>query len=634
MCGIAGIVAPAGFNPATLVAMTQLVSYRGPDGFGFAYAGAGPCAPAEIVHNDERRPCRVLHPVVGLGNRRLAILDVSPSGNMPMEIENGSYCVTFNGEIYNYREIRRELEQRNHRFKTKTDTEVILRAYQEWGETCLERFNGMWSFALWDRLNQRLFCARDRFGVKPFYYTVFEGRFYFGSEIKQILQASGMPRVAEPDAVYHFLEWGLLDYSAQTFFKGVYQLPGGHWLKLNLADPLEPKVGRYWELRTDSLAKTSVERSTTEFREKFEQAVRLRLRSDVPVGVALSGGLDSSAIACKAKELAPEVEFHTYSACFEEKSIDERDYIGAVVADIGGVGHYSYPRGSSFWSTIESIAYHQDEPLLNSGAFAQWCVMEQAHRHGTPVVLGGQGGDEILCGYHKYRYFYFWHLLRQCDPTLVREAMLWARNGTQFYWTLGAASRYLPPALRRRFSLVDRIGATAFRTGSADTRSELGASRSIAERQKTDLTYSSIPALLHHEDRISMAHSVETRLPFLDYELVEFAVNCHPSLKLRDGWSKWILRQALEGTLPDKVRLRRTKLGFTTPDDDWMRLGLQNGHRELWQKPTLRMGRFLDAPALAKECANFLRGGLGALPSDFIFRAISLELWARVHSVS
>lgn len=633
MCGIAGIVDLCGFDPATLVAMTHLVSYRGPNGFGFAYASKNRDARVELIHNASRVP-NASRPVVGLGSRRLAILDVTDSGNMPMETEDGSHCVVFNGEIYNYKEIRRELELLGHRFRTRTDTEVILRAYQEWGENCLDRFNGMWSFALWDRTNQRLFCARDRFGVKPFYYAEYKGGFYFASEIKQILLAAPLPRRANPSAVSRFLEWGLLDCAAETFFEHIYQLPGGCCLRLDLSDPLKPVVRRYWELAVKPAVEVDAREAAEEFRVRFEKAVKLRLRSDVPIGIALSGGLDSSAIACEAKKIAPEFQFHTYSACFKDEAINERDYIAAVVANIGGVGHYVYPQGDTFWSLVKTIAYHQDEPLLSTGAFPQWCVMSEARKQGTPVVLGGQGGDELLCGYQKYRYFYFLDLFRKRDPRLLREIVQWGRNGTRFYWTLGNATRYLPAIWRRRFSLAERVGTAEIRRLASSTDAHLGPDKSIAERQKVDLTYSSIPALLHHEDRISMAHSIETRLPFLDYELVEFAVNCHPSLKLRDGWSKWLLRRALADRLPEKIRLRKTKLGFTTPDAQWMQIGLQNGHRGLWQNPKLQMERFLNPRGLARECQRFLRRSPGALGSDSIFRAVSLELWARVHQVS
>jgi asparagine synthase (glutamine-hydrolysing) len=633
MCGIAGIVAPKGFEPSVLVEMTHLIRYRGPDGYGFAFIGSGDAAGGEIIHNEGRLPVNP-SPTIGLGNRRLAILDTSSAGDQPMQIDDGRFCITFNGEIYNYKEIREELQQAGHRFRTGTDTEVILRSYQQWGPECLQRFNGMWAFALWDNARQRLFCARDRFGVKPFFYALYDGNFYFASEIKQILQASSMPRRANSQAIFALLEWGLADHSAETFFEGVRQLPGGHTLTLDLSDSVSPVIRRYWELRVQQQIKLAPEEATEEFHHRFKNAVKIRLRSDVPVGVCLSGGLDSSAILCQAKEIAPEVQFQTFSACFEDRAIDEREYMTAAATATGSVVHPTFPKGHEFWDSIESMLFHHDEPLGAARTFSQWQLMRSARQQGIPVILGGQGGDEALCGYQKYQYFYFWHLLRAGNPRLIREFAMWLRNGTSTHGVIAAASRYLPAALRRPFSPAERLCNAEFRRNVSFSGTKPGGAGSIAERQKIDMTYSGLPAFLRHEDRNSMAHSVETRHPFLDYRLVEFAVNCSPELKLHDGWSKWILRNAMKGILPDKIRLRKTKLGFDAPDVNWISTGLQNGHRDIWNSPRLRMERFLNGKNLTSECKKFLDGAPSALPANSLFLAVSLELWAQVQKVS
>jgi asparagine synthase (glutamine-hydrolysing) len=635
MCGIAGIVSLDGFDPQMLMSMTHLVKHRGPDGFGFAYFLPGAESFAEVIHNQNRLPA-CGRPVVGLGNRRLAILDLSELGNMPMQSEDGALCVTYNGEIYNYRELRAELEALGHRFRTGTDTEVLLNAYLQWGEECVTRFNGMWSFGLWDRRKQMLFCSRDRFGVKPFYYALAGGRFFFGSEIKQLIYGANLPRVANARVVYHFLEQFLFDYSEATFFEDIFQLPGGHTLTLQLGESLRVSTRRYWELSThpEETPRRPHEEIREEFRERWETAVRLRLRSDVPVGSTLSGGIDSSAVICQAKKLAPTQKFHTFSSCTEEKGMDERPFIAAVTKAIGSAGHHVYPKAKSFWERVDDISYHQDEPIQSGAVFAQWCVMAAARKQGVPVLLGGQGGDETLCGYQKYRYFYLWQLLRQGNPRAFREAFLSVRNGTQSSWTLTDASRYFPAPFRSSFSVADRVCTAEFREKFANQRISIGATQSIAQRQKLDLTLTSIPSLLHLEDRNSMAHSIETRLPFLDYQLVEFAVNCPASVKLRDGWSKWILREVMKGAMPEQVRLRKSKLGFDVPQTSWMREGLSNGHRHIWDTLQLKMGQFLDARRLASETRRFLRADKTALPTDPLFRAISLEHWARVHNVS
>jgi len=633
MCGIAGIVALDGFLPQQLVAMTQLVHYRGPSGFGFAFTGQGSRAALEVVHNADKRPVQE-RPVIGLGSRRLAILDVSELGNQPMQMGDGDLCITFNGEIYNFKEIRFELEALGHRFKTGTDTEVILHAYQQWGEECVQHFNGMWSFAIWDRPRQQLFCSRDRFGVKPFYYALHRGRFYFASEIKQILLASEMERVANPEAVYNFLEFGLLDYSEQTFFTGVFQLPGAHSLSLKLHDPLAPEIRRYWDLQAQATEKSEESALVEHFRALFEDSVRLRLRSDVPLGFSLSGGVDSSAIVCQASKVAPESAFQTFSACFDEQELDERGYISAVVSALAAKSHWTFPGASSFWTTIERILFHQDEPLGSTGVFAQWNVMQEARRNGVPVILGGQGCDESFCGYLKYRYFYLWHMARRGDPRFVRESLLGLRNSPRVFWAWADVSRYFPSNFRKPFSVVEKLCPEEFRKAPRKVSLILGAGESLGDRQKADLTRTSLPMLLHAEDRNSMAHSVESRLPFLDYRLVQLGIACPASLKIRDGWSKWIVRNALKGVLPEKIRLRKSKLGFNTPESHWVRYGLQNGHSEFWRDSKLRMERFLSADVLHEESCKFVNQERGALAANWLFRAMELELWARVHVVS
>jgi asparagine synthase (glutamine-hydrolysing) len=633
MCGIAGIVSLDGFDPRKLVAMTQMIAYRGPDGYGFGYTAAGAEAVMEMHHGDEKRPNND-RPQVGLGNRRLAILDLSANGNQPMQAENGAFCITYNGEIYNYKEIREELLALGHHFVSATDTEVILRSYIAWGEQCLERFNGMWSFALWDRSRQRLFCARDRFGVKPFYYWVSSRAFYFGSEIKQILTASEISPVANARTIADFLEFGLQDHLEETSFEGVFQLLGAHSLSLELKEPLTPAIRRYWELQTAPELDLMPERAAEEFHERFERAVTIRLRSDVPVGVSLSGGLDSSAVLCEARRVAPDSSFQSFSSCFTDARIDERPYMTAVATAANSPKHWMFPDAESFWKAAETIAYHQDEPMGGPSVFAQWSIMREARKNGVPVLLGGQGGDESLCGYRKYYFFHVWHLFRRLNPAFLREAPALFTTFADADWSIGAVGRYLPAIARRRVSPLERLGSASLRSSAQNSASLLGAGRGLAERQKIDLLRSSIPCLLRHEDRNSMAHSIETRLPFLDYQLVEFAVRCAPALKLRNGWTKWMLREALAGTLPDQVRLRKSKLGFDTPAAAWLISGLRNGLGPMWRAPDLRMEKHITAKNLSRECTRFLNHEPGALPAEMLFRAISLEMWAKVHGVN
>lgn len=631
MCGIAGIVAPKGFDPDVLVKMTHLIRYRGPDGFGFAFVSPENRLP-EVFHNRDQHPTHH-NPVVGLGSRRLAILDVSSAGSQPMQSADGQHTITFNGEIYNYKELRQELRDLGHIFRTQTDTEVILNAYRQWGPACLDRFNGMWAFALWDHRAQKLFCARDRFGVKPFYYASHRGAFFFGSEIKQILQAAHIPRIANSRTCFYFLEWGILDHSSDTFFNGISQLQAGHSLTLHAHRPNDPLIQRYWALSAAPELRLTDDDAVDQFNALFDSAVRLRLRSDVPVGVALSGGLDSSSVLCKAQQIAPTNRFQTFSACFHEPELDESEYISAAISAVNGVGHPTFPQAGRFWQSLNTLIYHHDEPVGSTAAFAQWCVMAEARRHQIPVILGGQGADESLCGYRKYHFFYLWHLFCTANPTFFRELLTRNRQGNSAHGKIAAAARYFPALFHSPFSVTSRLCTSDFRRSFRSAQPGLGSAHNLAERQKIDLTYSSIPGLLHHEDRSSMAHSIESRLPFLDYRLVEFSLRCAPQLKLRDGWSKWLLRNALVGTLPDKIRLRTTKLGFNTPESTWLRMGLLNGHRGMCQVPHLRMERFIDPPKFTAACQRFVRGD-AALSASSLFRVVSLESWAQIYAVS
>jgi asparagine synthase (glutamine-hydrolysing) len=633
MCGIAGIVALDGFDPKLLVSMTQLIEYRGPDGFGLAFFPHGENARGEVFHQEVRLPS-FARPKLGLGNRRLAILDLSELGNQPMQAEDGALSITFNGEIYNYLEVRKELEALGHSFKTNTDTEVILHAYREWGVECLKLFNGMWAFALWDRPRQRLFCARDRFGEKPFYYHLGTRSLIFGSEIKQILVCPEVRREANDSTVFAYLEHGLQDHTAETFFKGIFQLPAASFMTVDLGgESIVPVIRPYWELAVKP-TEFSDDDACDEFLAKFTKAVAIRMRSDVPVGSCLSGGLDSSSIVCVARKVAPDHNFHTFSSCSEDKAFDEREYLSEVVRATHTNSHLVFPSSDDLWATLQRLIWHQDEPFGDCSVFAQWCVMQRARQESIPVLLDGQGGDETLCGYLKFYYFYLWHLLKTGNPRFLPEALerMGKDGGFLSAWT--GAQRYLPGFLRGTSTLSARVCRPEYRREHHNGAPKLGAGVDLAHRQKADLMLYSVPALLHYEDRNSMAHSVESRVPFLDYELGEFLVNCPARLKLRQGWSKWILRESLKGILPEKVRLRRDKMWFASPQSRWITKDLRPGIERTFSRPELRMSRFLEPKSVAAEFNKFFAGSAGSLSHAALFRVLSLELWATVFDVS
>jgi asparagine synthase (glutamine-hydrolysing) len=635
MCGIAGIVALDGFDPALLISMTNLVKYRGPDGYGFAFFDVRTNSTGESYHNQEKLPA--LHrPSLGLGARRLAILDLSDSGNQPMQIDDGSFWITYNGEVYNYLEIRQELEARGHQFHTHTDTEVILRAYREWGPSCVQRFNGMWAFAIYDRQQRKLFCSRDRFGVKPFYYFATDSLMLFGSEIKQILQYPGMPRIANESIVLQYLDQGVQDHSESTFFENIRQLLPGCSLSVDLSKPaLSVQSTSYWALAAPAGADLPEQQAIEQFLTQLQRSVNWRLRSDVPVGSCLSGGLDSSSIVMLASKFGRAKEFHSFSSCYDEASIDEREFIREVVSSSGVTPHYVFPQGDGFWDDLECLIWHQDEPVGGTSVYAQWCVMREARKQGIPVLLDGQGGDETLCGYRKFYFFYLWHLMKKADPRFLTEGVAWIRNSQGTIWSWQHAKRYITAPGGRNNSLHSRVCSPELMDRDYHVpKHDIGPGASLYERQIDDLRFWSIPALLHYEDRNSMAHSVETRVPMLDYELVQFAINCPPRFKLRDGWTKWILRQALRGTLPEAVRLRRSKLGFATPQDQWLRQDVRGKMRSVISDSGFRVGRILSQTKMRKQLEDFISNRAGCLNGLEAFRLLNLELWARVFHVS
>ena len=432
MCGIAGLVHVDGASVdiARLIQMTARLRHRGPDDEGYLLGVfpdgiAVPAAGAETVAPLNASLPRVDAALtgerasLGFGHRRLSIIDCTPGGHQPMTDGSGALWLIYNGEIYNYVELRAELEGKGHVFRTRSDTEVILAAYAEWGTECLQHFNGMWAFCLWDRRRGQLFCARDRFGVKPFYYCSDGRSFAFASEIKALLTASGAPATANTAMAYDYLALDLLDHTAETLIAGIQQLPPGHFLILDGRGQVA--VQRYYTLpfTTDDAPcdEPAIARLGVAYRELLTDAVRLRLRTDVPLGSCLSGGLDSSSIVCAMSELlstAPsEAVQRTFTAAYDDPACDERRFARAIVDATGVHADYTFPQAAELWDEMLALTWHQDEPFSSTSMYAQWCVMRAARRHGVTVMLDGQGGDELFAGYTMYYPIFLKTLLRR-----------------------------------------------------------------------------------------------------------------------------------------------------------------------------------------------------------------------------
>jgi asparagine synthase (glutamine-hydrolysing) len=612
VCGLCGIVQlrrPP--ETETVAAMAAALDHRGPDGDG-SFSEEG----------------------VALGFRRLAIIDLSEAGMQPFASEDGALQLLHNGEVYNYRELRRELEAQGHHFRSATDTEVILRAYEQWGDRCVERFNGMWALALWDARRQRVFCSRDRFGVKPFYYRWDGERFAFASELKAF-RATG-PLEAHLPAVRDYLEQGYVDHTDETFFAGIKKLPPAHSL---VVDDNGLRLQRYWQL--DAQVEPARD-ATEEVRELFLDAVRLRLRSDVPVGTCLSGGIDSTAIVCAVDHLLrTEAENarpvgdrqRTFTAYFAERGFDERPYAEAVVDQTRSQPHWITFDAREVVDVLPSIVRAQDEPFGSTSIVAQWFVMRAAKQAGLTVMLDGQGADETLAGYHGYFGPFFADLLR---GGRLRELGAELRA----YRTVhGAGVGTTAVALARPF-LPERLRWAArgrVKGGAALVHPDLphhaleganGFGGGYLRRQMhLILTRRGLPELLRYEDRNSMAHSLEARVPFLDVRLVELLFSLGASDLIERGRTKAVLRRALGDLLPPLVRDRVDKLGFVTPEATWLRNGLGGLAADVFASQSFRERGFVNAAAARSRLEQHRSGERTA--GNELWRALCVELWAR-----
>jgi asparagine synthase (glutamine-hydrolysing) len=665
VCGIVAEVAASGIRDTRcLREMTSLLRHRGPDDEGYLLVSSTDGSFETRFGDDTPVAARegglpIDSPVMGsydvaLGHRRLSIIDLSLGGHQPMSVDRGRAWIVYNGEIYNYLELRRELEERGHAFRTDSDTEVVLRAYLEWGPQCLQRFNGMWAFCLWDAAERLMFCARDRFGIKPLYYWASSGDMVAASEIKALTSNPRVPLRPNERVVYDFVALGLLDHSRETFFEDVLQVPPGHHL---IHRPGEaPQLQRYWSLdeaapqpgRDSSEGQDLVEAWGT----LFTDAVRLHLRSDVPLGTCLSGGLDSSAIVCTVRRLlaengavAQEAVSHqqrTFTAVFPGLDIDESDYVTEVVRESGAANHRTAPSYEGLWQELERLMWHQDEPVQGSSVYAQWNVMRLAADHGIKVLLDGQGADELLGGYRVYLGVHLNDLLLTGQWRRLLDELVATPRATDLTYTgvlreWGRAATYRLPAAGRRFLRGRlRVGERIVRPelqrgGGAAGGPESGRSHDLNTALIRDATVFNLPSLLHYEDRNSMAFSVEARVPFVDYRLAESAAALPAEWKIRHGQSKFILREAMRGVVPEMVRARRDKMGFVTPHQRWMREGAPF-LRELLLTPESRAARFVDQGVLGGEMKRALASDRAILGTE-VWRVASLEAWMRAFAL-
>lgn len=625
MCGIAGYISKSNkckADKSLVKIMTDRLIHRGPDAEGQWTEAA-----------------------VALGHRRLSIIDLDAKSNQPMFSHDGRYAITFNGEIYNYIELKEELVKKGAVFKTDSDTEVIIESYRFYGTDCINLFNGMWAFAIYDRKEQKIVMSRDRFGIKPLYTVDNDDVFIFASEIKAITAGFPEENIPNENCIYRYLSCSVNeDTDEKCFYKNVRIFPPAHYLIYDVKNHAK-EYRKYWEVNEALFYERWIRgrNPIKTFKELFESAVELRLRADVEVGACLSGGLDSSAIVgCASKKFGKRM--HTFSSVYTDKECNEEPYIRKVNEKWHTMPHYIRPDDyeENFTRYVEDLTYHHDQPTGGASLYSQYMVMKGVQGN-VKVVLDGQGADELFAGYIPYYSYYISDLmdkgtfLSKCKAikmlTIVKKEwpdVIGAVSTDTIVRLVGLKNSFLFQNEDRVKSLKVKRNAQLFtdsfmqKVHDSYQAKEIRCSSRLNTRLCNDVLNKSIPALLHNEDGNSMAFSIESRVPFLDYRIVEFAIALDGRYKIRNQWTKWIIRKALREYLPKEVAVRKNKMGFPAPFARWLREGKSRdelkemiyafGGRGIVPKETI--SRFYEAHINGE--ADF---------SDMLFRFYSMELW-------
>lgn len=625
MCGILGYYKASGIRKediAHVLKALRMLNHRGPNGEGLclidtrtgkSWTCKTDATPGDVVTDVDVEGYLEGSANLALAQKRLSIFDLSSRGYQPMRDAKGNVII-FNGEVYNWVELKAELKSRAHRFSTETDTEVILAAYRQWGPDCLRRFNGMWSLIIWDAIAQRVFVSNDRIGIKQLYGWGTAEEWMLASELKAIRSLPHGPTELDRETVDFFLRYGQIDLTEQTVLRDVRRFRAGHFVHVQAVDVAAAVPEPFWELPTSGLRKVSLKDAAVELRSLLDDAIRLRMRSDVPWGTTLSGGLDSSSIVYAAHKLrlagGETGAIPTFTAIFPGQDGDESAFVRFIEANLGLDARYTNPLDRFDFFDFERFMYHQDQPVVSTSMYAQWAVMKAVGASEVTVLLDGQGGDELFGGYHHHFYKYARALVLRGKLAAYRRLVeewcaikgLDVRQVKRTVWD--DVKLYLK--LKLGYQLPGPPHITAW-----------NAAPSLMEVLQVDLRSFIMPSLLRYEDRNSMAFGIEARLPFLDYRIVEFALTLPDSYKIREGWQKYILRMAMPD-LPEKIRYRKDKKGFTTPHDAWI------------QQFRDRFEGYAQA-ALANGVSHpWPEKGLKDLDSAQLFRMASLGAWMQL----
>jgi asparagine synthase (glutamine-hydrolysing) len=554
MCGIAGIYSysqPVVFEK--IKTMTDVLTHRGPDGEG------------QWLSPNKK---------VGFGHRRLSIIDLSENGKQPMHYLE-RYSITFNGEIYNYLELKEKLLKKGYQFHSKTDTEVLLALYDSKKELCLDDIDGMFAFAIWDEKEQTLFCARDRFGEKPFFYHNTKENFVFASEIKALIKVGISKEINNTRLINYLVNDAIEDIydNSTTFYKEIISLEAGHYIKI---DSKGLTIKKYYHLSLKETNKCTPKEADEEFKRLFKESVKLRtISSDVAVGTSLSGGIDSSIIFHEINQIRTNVQ--TFTASFPGFSKDETELVKLLHSNYKATAHFAYPDAESYSRDLDALFYHQDEPVINANIHAQWCVYKLAKENGVTVLLDGQGADEIFAGYHYYFKPYLQQLMLKSKSQYKKEIDLYTSspffNKDKYFYIEAFAPKLFHhyKTARNYFSSPPAdINAEYYTAFKQDLFPPKFLKPVLNEYLNYNLFYSGFEHLLRYGDRSSMAFSREVRLPFLSHKLVEFAYSLPFNLKVHNGYAKYIERSSYNSELPKEIIWKRDKIGYEAPQGTWI----------------------------------------------------------------
>lgn len=642
MCGISGIFSLDNslIKPETIEKMNNAIKHRGPDDEGYFINGPNSTASQLFSGDDSTLQIKRRYPHLresspsnfALGFRRLAIIDLSEQGHQPMQDETKRFTLVFNGEIYNYLELREELIDLGYKFESNSDTEVLLKMYIEHGTDCFNMLNGMWSVAIWDNKLQEVTLCRDRWGIKPLCYYYDRKSLIFASEEKQII-STGIKVNPNFDMIYRYLNLGsMVRYSDETFYKEIKTVLPGTLIKITQTG-LTSLAYYQMDIKKFEQYDKSLEEATKEYQRLFSKAVKLRMRSDVEVGSCLSGGLDSSAIVCHASQNTSQ-NIKTFSAYYSQaKEYDERKWIDIVNKAYGCQGHLLSPTDKDVVNEFARMTYLHDAPVIGSSPVSQYFVMKKASENGVTVVLDGQGSDELTAGYNHAFYRYYADLIKQREFSKLSTELPEYLKKQQKGSTVSKLSKILFTLISKESSLYNYeiknlnpdVMISRYQKNILSSVEDLPCSK-LSNFQYNLLRNIFLPSLLHFEDRNSMAFSIESRVPFLDVNLVEFAFSLPSSFKIKGSQGKYIHRQSLKNSVPEAIYNRKDKVNFSAPGEIvWLRKAMKESLKGIINSPFFTKSKLFDTIKLGEIVHNYLLGN--NKHATLVWKLYALGVW-------